>query len=71
VKLNDPDVVKDCEPGTTLPSVVTLHISVTPPTFTVAVMMVSYEALEVRRTASVCPLVIFPDVPHAPPAIDI
>ncbi|OYW53717.1 MAG: hypothetical protein B7Y80_15590 [Hyphomicrobium sp. 32-62-53] len=52
-------------------SVVTLHASVTPPTFTVAVMAVEKEALEVRRTASVCPLVILPDVPQAPPAMEI
>lgn len=52
-------------------SVVTLHVSMTPPTFTVAVMAVLKDALEVRRTASVWPFVMFPDVPHAPPLIEI
>lgn len=52
-------------------TVATLHTSVTPPTFTVAVIVVVIELLDVRRTASVCPLVMVPDVPHAPPLIDI
>ncbi|OYW53718.1 MAG: hypothetical protein B7Y80_15595 [Hyphomicrobium sp. 32-62-53] len=52
-------------------SVVTLHVSVTPPTFTVAVIAVENEALEVSRTATVWPLVMFPLVTHAPPAIEI
>lgn len=51
--------------------VVTLQLSVTPPTFTVAVMAVPNVALDVRRTARVCPLVMFPDVAHAPPLMEI
>lgn len=34
-------------------SVATLHVSLTPPTSTVAVIAVENEALEVRRTANV------------------
>ena len=51
--------------------VVTLQLSVTPPTLTVVVIAVLKDAELVRRTASVCPLVILPDVVHAPPLIDI
>ena len=47
--------------------VVTDHASVTPPTDTVAVRAVLVEFAEVNRTANVCPFVIVPDVPHAPP----
>jgi hypothetical protein len=51
--------------------VVTLQLSVTPPTFTVALNTVENDALEVRRTASVWPLAIVPLVTHAPPLIEI
>ena len=47
--------------------VVTLQLSVTPPTFTVAVMAVLKDAELVRRTASVWPLVIVPLVTQLPP----
>lgn len=51
--------------------VVTLHVSVTPPTFTVAVIAVEKNALEVSRTRKVWPFVMFPAVPHVPPLIEI
>lgn len=49
--------------------VVTLQLSVTPPTFTVALIAVENDALDVSRTARVWPFVIFPLVTHAPPLI--
>jgi hypothetical protein len=52
-------------------SVVTDHTLSVEPMETVAVWAVEKEALEVRRTARVWPLVTLPLVPHAPPAIDI
>ena len=51
--------------------VVTDHVSLTPPIVTVAVSAVLTDALDVNRTAIVCPGVIVPDVPHVPPLIDI
>jgi hypothetical protein len=51
--------------------VVTLQLSVTPPTFTVAPRAVENDPLEVSRTASVWPLVIVPLVTQLPPLIEI
>jgi hypothetical protein len=61
-------------PPTSFPAqaalVVTLQTSVTPPTFTVAVIAVEFDELDVRRTARVWPFVILPDVAHAPPLME-
>lgn len=51
--------------------VVTLHVSETPPTVTVAVIAVENDALDVKRTAIVWPGVIVPDVVQAPPLMEI
>lgn len=51
--------------------VVTLHVSAMPPTSTVAVMPVTKDALEVILRPSVWPLVMLPDVTHAPPLMEI
>lgn len=47
--------------------VVTLQLSVTPPTFTVALIAVENDALDVSRTAKVWPLLMLPDVTQLPP----
>lgn len=49
--------------------VVALHVSVTEPTVTVVLTAVENDALDVRRTSSVWPFVMVPDVTHDPPLI--
>lgn len=47
-----------------------LHASLVEPMETVALCAVLNEALEVSRTARLCPLVMAPPEPHAPPAME-
>lgn len=51
--------------------VVTVHVSSVDPSATVAVCAVLKDALDVSRTANVWPLAMLPDVPQAPPLMDI
>jgi hypothetical protein len=50
--------------------VVTLQVSSVEPIEIVAVLAVPNEALDVNRTAKVCPFVMGPPLPHAPPLME-